>query len=509
MAIQSRNTRLIVKNSVILYVRMLILMIISLYTSRVVLQALGVEDYGIYNAVGGFITMFDVFTHSLSAAISRFITFELGKGDKERVKVIFSTTVIIQSLISFVFILLAETVGLWFFNTQMTIPEYRQDAAFWVYQCSLIAFVWKLLSVPYNACIIAHEKMNAFAFISIFEGVGRLAIAFIVFLLASNHLIMYALLLCILSGIVRFIYNLYCKRSFEECGIRLIFDKKVFCEIFAFSGWNFVGGSSFILNNHGVNVLLNIFCGPTVNAARGIAIQVDNALLKFTESLMTAIRPQITKSYANNDRGYMMNLIFLGSRYCGYLMAVLSLPLFFETKTILALWLVEVPDYTVSFVRLVILNSIISVLSYTLITAMLATGDIKRYQFVVGGINLLGFPLCYIVLSKGLSPSSVFLVLLLVTILSLWARLIMLRGMIDLPLSKFVKEVILDLLLVFLLSSILPSVVCYQMDEGIWRLICCTVTCLCSSLLVVWTIGCKKEEKRILITNINKRINRK
>ena len=506
MTKDSSNTKRLVKNTAFLYFRMLFLMLISLYTSRVVLKSLGVEDYGIYNAVGGFITLFDVFTHSLSAAISRFITFELGAGNKERLRAVFSTTIIIQLIISVGFILLAETGGLWFLKTQMTIPEGRETAAFWVFQFSLITFVLKLLSVPYNASIIAHEKMGAFAYISMIDGGVRLVIAFIIAYTGYDRLIMYAFFLCVLAAIIRIIYNVYSKRKFEECSFSFIYDKKLFKEIFGFAGWNFIGGASGVLNNHGVNILLNVFCGPAVNAARGIAVQVNNAVLKFVESFMTAIRPQITKSYANGDRSYMMKLIIWGSRLSGYILIVMGIPILLETDEILSLWLVEVPDYTVVFVQLVIINSIIESLSYTLITAMLATGDIKNYQITVGGLNMLGFPLAYIVLKMGFEPYYSFIMIIVVSLACLAARLKMLRQMIDLPIRIFTKEVIFNLLKVVVISIILPYILHKVISQGLPRLFVVSCCSIVSSLIIIILFGFSNVERIYLMNKIKQKI---
>lgn len=506
MTKDSSNTKRLVKNTAFLYFRMLFLMLISLYTSRVVLKSLGVEDYGIYNAVGGFITLFDVFTHSLSAAISRFITFELGAGNKERLRAVFSTTIIIQLIISAGFILLAETGGLWFLETQMTIPDGRETAAFWVFQFSVITFVLKLLSVPYNASIIAHEKMSAFAYISILEGLGRLGIAFAILIDGYDRLIMYALLLCILAALIRFIYNYYGKRNFEECSFRFIYEKKLFSEILGFAGWNFIGGSAGVLNNHGINVLLNIFCGPAINAARGLAVQVDNAVLRFSESFMTALRPQITKAYASGNSEYLMILVSKGSRFSTLLMIVISVPIFAETDQLLEIWLTTVPDFCSIFVKLIIFNSIINVVSYPLITLMLATGDIRNYQLSVGGLNILCFPFCYILLKFGLSPISVFIMVIIISVLCLILRLIMLKKMVEFPLKHFFYDVIMRLSFVSCLSSVLPYIISRCIESGYTRLFLNMPLSLFMSIIVAMVIGVRADERKLLISKIRQKL---
>ena len=320
---QSANSKRIAKNTLMLYIRMFFTMIVNLYTSRVILNALGVEDYGIYNAVGGFVAMFAVISNSLSAAISRFITFELGKGDKARINKIFSTSVLIQLLIALCIVLLAVTLGTWFLNTKMVIPDDRMHAANWVFYLSILTFVVNLISVPYNACIIAHEQMKAFAYIGILEAVGRLGIAFAIMVSPIDKLVFYALLMGLLAGGIRLLYGWYCKRHFEECHFGWVYDKELVKEIFGFAGWNFIGSASGVLKDQGVNVLLNIFSGPSVNAARAVATQVSSAVSQFSTNFMTALNPQITKSYATNEREYTFSLICKGARLSFFLLLLI------------------------------------------------------------------------------------------------------------------------------------------------------------------------------------------
>ena len=346
----SENNKRIAKNTLLLYFRMLLLMVVSLYTSRVVLNALGVEDFGIYNVVGGVVAMFTVISGSLSAAISRFITFELGKGDGEGLKNTFSAAVTIQLLLSLVIVLLIESVGVWFLNAKMTIPADRLAAANWVLQFSIVTFVINLVSVPYNATIIAHERMSAFAYISIFEAVGKLAVAFLITVSPIDRLVFYAVLMCAVAVSVRLMYGRYCKRHFTECTYRFRWDKELLRRMSGFAGWNFIGAASAVLRDQGGNIVINLFAGPAVNAARGISVQVNNAVTGFVQNFMTALNPQITKSYASGDRDYMMTLIYQGARLSFYMLLLLSLPVLVNTHYILGLWLKTVPGHTVLFV---------------------------------------------------------------------------------------------------------------------------------------------------------------
>ena len=483
-------------------------MITSLYTTRIVLKALGIEDYGIYNAVGGFVAMFSIISGSLSAAISRFITFELAKDDKEKINKVFSTAVLIQILLSFIIIVLVLTIGLWFLNTQMTIPIDRVYASNWVFIFSAITFLVNLLSVPYNACIIAHEKMTAFAYIGIIDAVGRLLISYFIIISPIDKLIFYAILLCILSISIRLIYSWYCKKNFQECKVRWVIDKNIIKEIFAFAGWNFIGSSAGILKEQGVNVLLNIFCGPTVNTARGIAIQISTAVSQFSQNFITAINPQITKSYANNNHGYMIFLLEEGAKLSFFMLFIISLPIIVNTPYILQLWLGEYPDYSVVFAQLVLLTSMHDSISSPLVTAMLATGNIKRYQIVVGGIQLLNLPISYIILRLGYPPASVFVVAFLFSFVCLIARIYMLREMIDLSIKKFIKNVYLKIILVSVISFIIPYLfIPYTNNNFIGFVISCFI-CLIFSMITIYFVGYSYQD-RMYITNVIKGIKRK
>lgn len=439
MSNTTENNKRIAKNTLLLYFRMLFLMAVSLYTSRVVLNALGIEDFGIYNVVGGVVAMFSVLSGSLSAAISRFITYELGKGNQENLNKIFSSAVTIQLGLAGIIILLAETIGIWFLNVKMNIPEVRMEAANWVFQFSILTFAINLISVPYNASIIAHEKMSAFAYISILEAVGKLFIAYLITITPMDKLIFYAILMCVVALIVRFTYGNYCKRHFNECTYHFIWDKQLLKSMFSFAGWNFIGASSAVLRDQGGNVVINLFCGPAVNAARGIAFQVNNAVNQFVGNFMTALNPQITKSYAAGDRGYMMTLIFQGARLSFYMLLLLSLPILVNTHYILALWLKIVPEHAVLFVQLILIFALSESISQPLITAMLATGKIRNYQIIVGGLQMMNLPLSYILLRLGYFPEVVIVIAICISQCCLAARLILLRGMIGLSITKSEK----------------------------------------------------------------------
>ena len=498
----SDNNKRIAKNTLLLYFRMLFMMVVSLYTSRVILNALGVEDFGIYNVVGGVVAMFTVISGSLSAAISRFITYELGKGDQSKLNRIFSASVTIQLLLSLIIVVLIESVGVWFLNAKMTIPVDRMTAANWVLQFSIITFVINLISVPYNAAIIAHEKMSAFAYISILEAVCKLAIAFLIIVSPMDKLIFYAILMCTVSIIVRFTYGHYCKKHFAECTYHFHWDKDILKQMFGFAGWNFIGAASAVLRDQGGNIVINLFYGPAVNAARGIAIQVNNAITGFVTNFMTALNPQITKSYATNDREYMMTLIYQGARLSFYMLLLLSLPILVNTHYILVIWLKLVPEHAVLFVQLILIFAMSESISNPLITAMLATGKIRDYQIVVGGLQMLNLPISYICLRLGCMPESVLIVAIIISQCCLATRLYMLRGMIGLSSMMYMKKVYLNVIMVTLVAVIIPGLLAHQLSESFLSFIFLSLVAMASTATTEFIIGCNKKERTFVIDKI-------
>lgn len=498
----SLSKKRIAKNTLFLYCRMLLLMLISLYTSRVTLQALGIEDFGIYNAVGGVIAMFSILSSSLSAAISRFITYELGKGDEDKLKTIFSSALTIQIALSFLIIVFAETVGLWFLNEKMNIPLERMDAANWVFQLSIITFSISLINIPYNAAIISHEKMTFFAYVSVFEAICKLIIVYVIMVSFGDKLVIYSVLICVIAFISNYVYRSYCKRHFQECGYRFIWDKYLLKQMFGFAGWNFIGASAAILRDQGGNILINLFCGPSVNAARAIAVQVNGAIHGFAANFMTALNPQITKAYAAGENGYMMSLMYQGARLSFYLLLFLSLPVLANTHYILQLWLDTVPDHTVLFVRLVLLFAMSESISNPLITAMLATGDIKKYQIVVGGLQMMNLPISYTLLRYGFFPEIILVVAIIISQCCLMARLFMLRKMINLSVRNYLSKVYWNVLSVSVLSAVPLFVVSYYVEKTFFSFLGVSALSFCIAFCVIFYVGCTKGEQKFILDRI-------
>lgn len=498
----SENNKRIAKNTLLLYFRMLFMMVISLYTSRIVLNALGIEDFGIYNVVGGVVAMFSLLSGSLSTAISRFITYELGTGQQENLNKIFSSAVTIQLVLAGVIILFAELFGVWFLNNQMTIPSSRLIASNWVFQISLLTFVINLISIPYNASIIAHEKMSAFAYISILEVIGKLITAYLITISPIDKLIFHSFLMCAMALLVRFTYGYYCKKHFHECTYYFFWDRKLLKQMFGFAGWSFIGTASIVLRDQGGNILINMFNGPIVNAARGIAFQVNNAIQGFVNNFMTALNPQIMKSYAANNHEYMVTLIFQGARLSFYMLLFLSLPILLNTHYILEMWLKTVPEHSVLFVQLILILAMSESISYPISTAIQASGKIRNYQLAVGGVQLLNFPISYIVLYLGYYPEFTIIISILLAHICIGIRLFFLKKIINFPVKSFFKQVYLNIIIVSIISSTIPLLLFFETPINTFFFISCSLSCVVSCIITIYCIGCNNKERKL----INKKI---
>ena len=458
---QQKEKRL-AKNTVLLYIRTFLVMAISLYTRRVILRILGVENFGIYNVVGGIVAMLSAFSGTLSSAISRYLTFELGRGNKERLNLVFSTSITIQSFLAILILLIAEILGYWLLNYEMNIPSERLYAANWVLHCSILAFIINLISIPYNAAIIAHERMSAFAYISIIEVVLKLVIVYSLSISPFDKLIVYAILNLFVAVIIRGIYGIYCKRHFSECTWKFVYDKGLTKDMFSFAGWNLLGTGAYMLNTQGVNLLINLFFGVTLNAARGIAVQVDHAIMQFVNNFTTAIAPQITKSVAADNNTYLYTLLGEGTKYSYVLMLFFAVPLVVETPYVLSAWLGTVPEFTVIFTRLTIIASMINLLGTNLSTAAIATGRVKEYYIIIGGVGVLVFPFTYIAYKLGFPPESTYLIFIAIYVLLLYLKLLLARKFLGFPVKTFVKEALVKILpctiIAFAIAKMLHSI---------------------------------------------------
>lgn len=485
----------------------MLIMLISLYTSRVILNALGVDDFGIYNVVGGLISMFTILSGSFSAAISRFITYELGKNDSRKLNCIFCTSVNIQLLMSVVIVIVSELIGIWFLNNKLNISAERMAAANWVLQCSIGIFVLNLLNTPFQAEVIAHEHMGTFAIISIVDAISKLIIAYILPFIPLDKLKIYVVLLLFEALLIRLVYMIYCRRKFEECVYNFSFDKATFREIGHFAGWNFLGSAAGILNTQGVNMLMNIYFGVAVNAARGIAVQVDGAVRAFINSFTTAINPQITKSYSSGDLDYMYKLICRGSKYSSFLFLLLAVPLVLETPIILNLWLKNVPEYTIIFVRLVIFASFVdSILANSFWTAIMATGKIKAYQISVSLLGGVVFPISWFCYYLGCRPEVTYIVYIVIFIFVFGLRMLFVHKLTGMPIHYFFRDILARVVPVTLLGFSVPLVIICNMDSSLFRLF---LTCFFSvffSISLICTLGLTKGERKIVKEFVLKKI---
>lgn len=501
------NNKRIAKNTIFLYFRMLLVMVVNLYTTRVVLRVIGFDDYGLYNVVGGIVTMFTFLNGSLGAATSRYITYELGKKNYERLNRVFNTALVTHIVLAFIIIILAETVGLWFFYNRMIIPSDRLNAAFWVYQISIITCFFSLTQVPYNATIIAYEDMKIYAWVGIAEAIFKLIIVVLLIISPMDKLILYALLLCLIQISIMLFYRFYCNNHYPSCKIQFYKDKQLFREMFSYGGYDLIGNISSLAQGQGLNILLNMFFGPTINAARGIAYQVQGAINQFSNNFMTAVRPQIIKLYAEGDNDEMMKLVIRSSCFSFYLMWLISFPVCLESNYILSLWLGEYPDHTVNFLVLITITCLIQTIKTPRTTIFHATGHIKWSNIIVGTILCMAFPLSYISLKLGFPPESVFWMANITMLLSELASVLILKRYINYSISKYLLHVHGRCLLVASVSFIIPYLVYDKwLDESFSRLV---LTCLLTTLSVGISslyLGMNKHLRKELINIIKKKI---
>lgn len=431
------NNKRIAKNTVYLYLRMLFVMAISLYTVRAILDILGVVDYGIYNVVGGVVTMFAFMNKTLSTSSQRYFSIELARGDKNKLSKWFCLNITTFGLLGLIITFFLETVGLWFLNAKMTIPEERLIAANVVYQLSIISFLFHVVSIPYLALIIAHEKMSVFAYVGIFEALGRLAIVFVLMCLNYDKLIVYGILILLLSAIVSLSYIVYCWKHYPESSYRWYWNTAEVKELLGFSGWHFLGTFSTTCRSQGINILLNLFFNPAVNAARAVAFQVNTHIMQLSSNFFTAVKPQIYKSYAKGEYDELFKLIMRGTIISTFLVSVIAFPIISNTSYILGLWLKEVPDYSVVFTQLALINGLIDSTNGPPIAASLATGRIRKYMLTVSLIVLANVPISYAALQLGCEPTITMVISIVISSIAIVVRAHLLKQMIGFPMGKY------------------------------------------------------------------------
>lgn len=494
----SENNKRIAKNTMLLYVRTLFSQLLALYTSRKILEIIGVEDFGIYNVVGGVVVMLTFLNGSMGVATQRYLTIELGKNDMLAYNKIFSMACIIHIVMALLIFVAAETLGLWFLNAYLNIPSERMFAANCIYQASILVVLLGIVQTPYNASLMAHERMGVYAYVGMGESILRLLIVFLLLVISYDRLIAYAFLLLVVQLISALIYRIYCIHHFEECKFHWIWDKTLFRSMLGFTGWNLFGTIAWILKDQGNNMLMNIFGGPLINAARGVSYQVSNAVQNLVNGFGTAVNPQLTKSYASEDKKGLHKLMFSSSRISFFLLLLIALPVMIEIPYLLHLWLVEVPAYTVLFTRIILLEALFNTLSGPLITSLLATGNIKWYQIIVGSVMLLNVPVSYLLLKLGFSIEIPLIVSLVIILLSIGARLWFCKYLLSMTILAYFREVVKPVMIVFVLSSIFPIFVYETMECGFLRLIVTFIISVLSVSLCVYFLGMSKGEQSFL-----------
>lgn len=490
------NNKRIAKNTIALYLRTFITMIVGLYMGRVMLRALGVEDYGIYTVVGGIVSMSSLITATMSASISRYITYMLGQGKRERLKIMFSTSINAQIIMSFIIVIVLEIVGVWFLNKQATIPQERLNAANYVLQCGIISLVVSLISSPYNALIIAHERMSVYAYVSIIDAFFKLAICFIIEIFNGDRLILFAILNIVEALMLQSFYVLYCGRSFEESHyLPKILDRGLIKEITIFSGWNLLGNTAWVFNTQGINMLVNVFFGVTYNASRGIAMQVNGAVQSFVNNFTTAFTPQITKSYAAGDIAYSINLTNRGTKLTWLMMYIFIVPVCMEADMILKLWLGQVPEMASTFLRLSLFESLAVQSGSSLFKLIQANGNVKKTQIQVSLLGLTVFPISWFVYKLGGPVWSAYIIFIVIYFSVNIIRYMRLRELMLFSIKQHLRDCIIPCLLVSITAFIVPIIFSYYVPSSKYRFFLNIPLSIMSTLLCSYFFGLTNGEK--------------
>ncbi len=497
------NTRRLAKNTLYLYFRSIFCLILSLYSSRLILHALGVDDYGINNVVAGFASMFTLVTGSLSTAISRFLTFELGTGNKSRQKQVFSISLTLMAGFSLLILLLAVTIGHWYVLHKMTIPAGRETAALWAFYCAIVSVITGLLVSPFNSSIIAHEKMGIYAVLNIIEAILRLGLALYLTFgsYTVDRLILYAVIWMICTLLMRVYAAIFALAKFEECQLRPYFESSLFKRLFSFAGWNFMSSVSGTLSGQGVNLLINFFNGPAVNAARGLSDTVQNSVAIFVNNFTIALTPQITKSYAASEMDYVKYLTYRGSRFAFYIMFLVSLPVILEAEFVFTLWLGDVPEHTINFNRLALIACMTGLFSSVFTTVQNASGNIRGLNLVMSVISLMIFPFTWFFLKIGTAPEVVYILFLAAAIANIFATHHFVSKTMDYGARELFREVYFPEFKVIVCSTILPLLSILLLPYGWWRFLITCFLCVACTIPAVLYLGCSAAEREFIWTS--------
>lgn len=504
--IMDGNHQRVTRNTMMLYTRQIVILLVSLYTVKVVLRALGETDYGLYTVVAGIVTMFSAFNGAMSSASQRFFSYDLGKRDTEHLKKSFSMTLLIYGMMILLAILLMESVGLWYVLKILSVPAGRESAALFVYESSVAALCCTLLTTPYQALIIAYEDMDAYAVISIVEALLKLGVAFALQFTAGDKLIVYGALTAASTAIVTFCYRIYCKIKYKGIRFRPFWNHELFCKIFGFTGWNMFGSAVGIFKGQMVNVVLNQYFNQAVVASRGIALSVNTAAVSFSQSFGTAVRPVIIKEYAKQNHEKVFAIVSSTSKVTFLFMYIFILPLGFEMRSVLSLWLGNVSEEAVSFTVLTLMDALVESISYPLMTAAQATGKIRAYQMVVGGIQLLNFPIAWISVLLGTPAYFVLIIAIFLSVTAFVARLGILSRLMSFPVAQFMRNTILPLLASVAITILPPYLITIYMRPSFFRIIITTVVSLLFIGITFWLIGFNRQERDFAVSFLKERI---
>lgn len=501
------SNKRIAKNTMFLYIRMMVVMVVALYTSRVILNTLGATDYGIYNAVGGIVTIVGFLNSALGGSTSRFLTFALGEGNKKKLKDTFGAALNLHICVALLVLVVGETIGLWFFYEKMIIPEERMTAAFWVYQFSILTTMVAFTQVPYNASLIAHEEMSIYAYVGLYEAISRLAIALLIALSPIDKLVFYGLLLLINTVAVQVFYRWYAVKHFAECRFSLVRDKALYKQLLSYGGWDLFGNLAVVCQGQGVNLLLNVFFGPIVNAARAIAFQIQGAVMQFISNFMTAVRPQVIKSYAEGNVDRMYKLTFYTAKFSYMLMLALVVPICYEIHFILQLWLGDsVPSETALFAVIVLITYTWRTFHVAALMPYHAIGRIKTGNVTIGSLMIASLPIGYILFKLGSPAYSVFLVILAIEVVGMFAIWWLIHTYEYFPYRQLFTKVLVPCGIVTFLTLLLPTCILYFLEDGWLRFCLILLASEISLSLSALYVGLNKEERTRIFSLVKNKI---
>ena len=484
---------------------MLLIMGVTLYTSRVILKALGFEDFGVYNVVGGVVASFGFFSSSLSNATQRFLNYELGRGEIDKVKDVFNLSLLIYVIIAFIIFVVAELIGTWFITSKLVIPQTRINAAIWVFNATLLSLVVTLIGIVFDSVLISRENMKVYAYSGVIDAVGKLVVALMINEVTCDKLKLYACLLLCVTLFSKILPVITCLKLYPECKVQLYWDKQLFVNMFRFIGWNGVGTAVWAVNEHGMVILLNLFFGPIVNAARAIASQVNTAVNNFSNNFLLAVSPQLVKSYAKQDINYYIKLLYSSSKYSFFLMWLLCLPIILCCDDILSLWLHDVPEYTKEFVIWILIYSMVNVLTIPIWNAIQAVGKLKKYILIGSSVYLMAFPISYIFLMHGFSPLVTFQVLTVIRMVYLFVVLMILKNYVSFKISQYCNKVLVPIILVLVSTSLIMNYINSIIPKDGFHSVMVCLMSIIISLSVIFVLGLSSQERNFLLTKIVKK----